>query len=154
MENDELHFPFPEEGVEIIVPRQHEHPNVAVKKHDEVYGMDAVSKGVESDKEPFEPNRPIINFDVVDVDTKAPITNFNPPITLKLKFNFGDIKFALGELDDGKIVAFGYWNGKVWTRFTVKDHRLELRLFEDPPWAGYGVVIVNNWDDPSIGVGR
>jgi hypothetical protein len=148
---DVMYFRFPEEGVEIIVPRQFEHPFVDVVPENMAQKPGQEGGDVGREKEPFVPHRNLITFEVVDVSTGAPLTTFNPPITLKLYFNFEDVRAAL---EYNSNVAYGYWDGEVWTRFTVKDHQVELHLFNHPQWAGYADVTVRDWDDPTIAVGR
>lgn len=121
---------FEGEGVKVTVPTQA--PPVAVLG-----------------QPPFELRRVVIILNVVEAgDPGKTVTQFNPPIELRVQYTQGDLDFAASKERD---LALAFWDGGAWVRFTAQKHK--FRLESDATLGDVGVVEISSWIDPPIGWG-
>jgi len=136
---------FPEKGVEIVVPPQQQVDKVSVEEI-----ITTNWDEIKEEKSDFIAKREALNFQVVD-SSNTQLTDFDPPIELKVNFTFDDLKESI---ENNKLISLAFWNGSRWVRFTEKKHNLSVHLTKINHWVGYFVVKISNWGDPSVSVGR
>jgi hypothetical protein len=140
-------YEFPEVGTKVIVPPQDNFSNVVLERLD----LEGVPE-MDSDEEYFKLGRLVINFVLKESENSGEyITEFNPPIQLQVYFTPADVEFAaVGKTHLG----FAFWDGERWIRFTQEKHDITLTPVEDPKWAGYAQMLIRNWGEPAVAVGR
>jgi len=99
----------------------------------------------------FVPQRLVINFGLVDEDDENNIlTEFDPPIEVKIRYKQKDIETA----EEGKgNLRLAYWNGEDWEYFTEEKHGFRLVPNSKPGKGGYGYVKISRWGDPPLAWG-
>lgn len=98
----------------------------------------------------FKHFRPVINLKLVDAsqpDTEVLV--FDPPIEVRVRYTAADV--AAAEAAGGRL-CLGFWDGKQWIRFTLEEHQFRLEPGGSPE-AGWGVVSVSHWGDPTLAWG-
>jgi len=91
--------------------------------------------------------RKVINIKIVaEMGSRVPITSFDPPIELRVKYTSYDLQEGNGNL------SLAYWDGAKWIRFTPEEHNyLQLPDFpEHPELGGIGLAYISEWADPNI----
>lgn len=129
-----------EEGVTVTVPWQGK--KVQVEK--------LLSKNLDellSEEDEFLPTRLVINFEVVEAETRKPVDEFSPPMELQVAYTADDYSSA-----DGKsVLGFRRDGPGRWVALTKKKHDFRL---EGGPTGGYGFATVSDWDDVFIAWGH
>ncbi len=146
---------FPDIGVTITVPPQ---PRSAliVERY-----MPPIGE-LHSDQDEFTPNRPLLNFEIVDADyPDLTISTFEPPFELEMAYTEEQVRNARNEADTFKkyvpgesaqpMPVFGFWNGLRWVLFKAGKHQLTYTPNEPPGTGGRVTVKITNWADPAIG---
>jgi hypothetical protein len=147
-ETDGVVYEFPEVGVTVTVPPQNNFSDVVLER----LPLEGVPE-MESDEEYFKLGRLVINFILYESENPEVILEeFDPPIEVQVKFTPADVEFAdVGE----KELAFAFWDGNEWIRFTEEKHQFNLNpLEEDLIYSGFAQVFIQNWSDPSVAIGR
>ena len=108
---------------------------------------------MKSDQDAFTPRRVLLNPAIVGAKNRELlISEFNPPIELRIAYTFVDLKFAQNQSLEHPQV--GFWDGSKWVLFTVEKHDLRwVPARRGTKIAGYAVVRLSNWSDPAIGMG-
>ena len=144
MKKDAFHFP----GISIIVPKQLAYEGDII----------AINRGIprpgdiprKTDK--FTLVRLIANvclYDVKDIQLSYPIEAFNPPIEIKVGYNFTDTSECK---NDPKRLKLAYWDGNDW--IIISDAKHEYQILP-PSTAQIAEVKIKKWaGDPPIGWGR
>jgi hypothetical protein len=100
------------------------------------------------------PRRVLLNVVVGRQDNPdALVTQFEPRLTLKMAYSSEDLEHAKQFKLEHPI--FGFWDGCQWVLFTEKKHKLsyEPSANPTPEIAGYAIVQLAAWSDPSIANG-
>ena len=100
----------------------------------------------------FKPGRLVINFAGEDKDNPGPfLTNFDPPLEVRIKFSKADHDRATAA---GKDLKLAFWSevSNDWVLFTAAKHQFQL-VFDASGDRGVGVVNITNWGDPQIAWG-
>lgn len=137
---------FPDEGVEVMVPTQATPVRVVT--------LDLPSREALPTPAPgeFEPNRLVINFDVVYSDTGKSVQEFDPPIQISVHYTTADFEFA-AKAD--KLPSLAFWDGTTLRRYSAEKHKFNLVPDgKELSGGGVGVVLVSNWGDPTQIWGR
>jgi hypothetical protein len=143
MKQETKKFKFDDEDVEIKVPMEFK---VKPKKFPLGKKKDYISKDSK-----FVPKRLVINFGLVDEDDEDNIlTDFDPPIEVKIRYNQKDIEDAKASKGN---LRLAYWSGKDWEYFTEKKHNFKLVPDSKPDKGGYGYVKISRWGDPPLAWG-
>ncbi len=86
-------------------------------------------------------------------DPDALVIAFNPALTLRMAYSLEDLQRA----KEFKLEypVFGFWDGCKWVLFTREKHALSYEPSQNPTTeiAGYAIVQLTAWNDPSIGKG-
>jgi hypothetical protein len=99
----------------------------------------------------FQPARLVINFGVVEEDhDDIFVTEFDPPIELRVRYTQGDLQRAQ---QDGQSLTLAFWNGSEWVPFTQQKHQFRLEPSGQGQSGGLGVATIRNWGDPPVGWG-
>jgi hypothetical protein len=150
MEEQRPPYRNPDRGVYVEIPSQTNHEDVVVRELD--LGLSNCGDPAEI---AFEPFREVINFELVESsDPDNYLTEFDPPVVLKVYYTKDDEAFAA---EVGQTVAVAYCFENQWKRFTFEKHELESFPGEDLQWpgyVGYCRMVIEQWGDPSIFVGR
>jgi hypothetical protein len=94
----------------------------------------------------FQPFRLVINLKLVDAaQPDSEVSVFDPPIEVRVRYTAADV--AAAEAAGGRL-CLGFWDGKQWIRFTPEKHQFRLEPGASPE-AGWGVVSVSHWGDPT-----
>ena len=143
MKHETKKFKFEAEEVEIKVPKE---LKAKAKKFPLGKKKDYKSKDSE-----FVAKRLVINFGLVDEDNEDNVlTEFNPPIEVKIRYKQKDIE----SVDEAKSsLRLAYWNGKDWEYFTEKKHDFKLVPDSKADNGGYGYVEISQWGDPPLAWG-
>lgn len=142
---------YPDKGVEIVIPPQDGRKSCIVEE------MIPTEKLVKSDG--FTPIREAINFKVKIDPTPVQSTNtFYPPLMLKVKFTFDDLK-VVGDNRDQLKLAYLDENGQwILLETTRKDYDDVKDWMDLPPegdtWAGHFIAKISEWGDPSVSIGH
>ena len=160
--SDRCHVIYPDKGVEIVIPPQKGYEKVVVeeiitKKYEWEDWVSLVNP-----EDEFKPHREAINFKVKFHSDDGPQLNFDPPIMLKVKFTYDDLNWA-AEKQSELNLGFLPKESPFWVKFAGDKYQLER--FDDKDywwdlsphgdeWAGYYVVKITEWGDPSVSVGR
>ena len=137
---------FDAEGVSVKVPVQKKRIKIKAKKLPlgALENMKPVKGG-------FQPKRLVLNLGLVDEDDPSTIlTEFDPPIELRVRYTKADLDHAGRE---GKPLSLAYWYGNQWITFTEEKHQFELLPNANPETGGFGVALISNWGDPPIAWG-
>jgi hypothetical protein len=100
------------------------------------------------------PHHVLLNVVVARHDNPdALVIQFNPALTLRMAYSMEDLERARGFKLDYPV--FGFWDGCKWVLFTKEKHGLsyEPNASPTPEVAGYAVVRLTAWNDPSIAGG-
>jgi hypothetical protein len=128
---------FRREGVVVYYPS---HVNV-VRLRKSVAKMKPLPDG-------FRPIRPVINLKVVNTALPHKKVNvFDPPLEVRVRYTDDDLLKAR-ELNAE--LSLGFWNGKQWIRCVPT----KLSTSRSKKWAGWGVVTIAKWGDPTIAWGK
>ena len=86
-------------------------------------------------------------------DSDALVTQFNPPLTLRMAYSQESLERAKEFKLDYPV--FGFWDGCQWVLFTKEKHSLSYEPSPNPTSdvAGYATVELSAWSDPFIGHG-
>ena len=99
----------------------------------------------------FVAKRLVINFGLVDEgDEGNVLTDFDPPIEVKIRYKQKDIEAAEAAKSN---LRLAYWNGEDWEYFTEKKHDFKLVPDPKPDKGGYGYVEISRWGDPPLAWG-
>jgi hypothetical protein len=100
------------------------------------------------------PRSVLLNVVVARQDNPdALVTQFNPPLVLKMAYSTEDLERAKEFKLDYPV--FGFWDGCQWVLFTREKHNLSYEPSPDPTLeiAGYASVELAAWNDPAIAKG-
>ena len=99
----------------------------------------------------FQPFRMVINLKVVEAKPlNGIITHFDPPIEIRVRFTDADLNKAKAS---NATLALGYWDGIRWVRCTPGAHLYHLELERTGRYAGWAVIKISHWTDPTLAVG-
>ncbi len=108
----------------------------------------------------FVPQRMFVNFEIVDAQTRLPVTDFSDsPIKAQFTYSEEQVKAAQRLVNSGsehaKILAantnmpiLGFWDGTHWIKFTKDKHHLS---YSSEITSGIATVVLTNWADPPLG---
>jgi hypothetical protein len=140
---------FPDKHVHVSVPWQ----GYGVQVRRIPYQPLAELPRIEVAGQPW-PYRTLLNVVIArEDDTDVLVTEFEPPLTLKMAYSAEDLSRA----QEFKLEhpVFGFWDGCQWVLFTEEKHKLSYEENPNPTRevAGYAVVELAMWNDPAIGNG-
>ena len=133
------HFP----GITVIVPDQRTKVRPIVREK-------AIPKGIPLETSEFKVIRIVANIVVYEGrDMSEPMMAFDPPIEIRVGYNFEDVKQSGCELENLKLA---YWDGRDWVIISDSDHEY---MILPPSTCQIAEVKINKWaGDPPIGWGR
>ena len=140
---------YPDKHVHVTVPWQ----GYAVKVLRIPYAPLSEMPPIEVAGRPW-PHRVLLNVVVARYDDPdALVTQFNPPFTLRMAYSAEDLDRA--KQADLQYPVYGFWDGCRWVLFTKEKHNLSYEPSPNPTTevAGYAIVTLAAWNDPSIGHG-
>lgn len=132
------HKYFRKQGVVVLVPPQ---PQPVLVERLDPPQVEALPGGPVD----FQPFRTVIDLKVkLEASPNTYVTQFNPPITIRIRCTHKDVKRA--KLFN--YLKLGYWDGKKWVHCTAKTHKFQLEVDKTIKYAGWGIIQISNWDDP------
>ncbi|CAG0936019.1 hypothetical protein TFLX_04880 [Thermoflexales bacterium] len=114
----------------------------------------ATLEEMRSAQDEFQPRRLLLNVVVARTDdADRLVTKFEPPLQLEIAYSQEDLEVA--RKHDLAYPQIGFWDGCKWVLFRENKHGLRYVTAERTTTevAGYAVVTLSEWSDPSIGAG-
>ena len=132
-------------GISILIPKQRDHELEALKKK--------IPHKILKTKGHFKLIRPVANIVLVKKGggrpTKQPVKTFDPPIEIRVGYNWADVKKCGGDIHKLKLA---YWDGKQWV--VISDPAHEYFILP-PGTARVAEAKIGSWaGDPPLAWGQ
>jgi hypothetical protein len=103
-------------------------------------------------RDEFTPHHVLVNVVVARRDNPdLLVTKFSSPLEIRAGYTAVDARRAKEK--NLSQPQFGFWDGCRWILFTEKKHQLRYEPSDRPDLAGYAVVTLSAWADPTLAFG-
>jgi hypothetical protein len=103
-------------------------------------------------RDEFTPHHVLLNVVVARRDNPdLLVTKFSSPLEIRAGYTTVDLRRAKEK--NLSQPQFGFWDGCRWILFTEKKHQLRYEPSDRADLAGYAVVTLSAWADPTLAYG-